>query len=389
MAKRFTDTDKYNKKFFRSLPGPYKQLWDYLYTECSFAGIWHVDFEVAQVKIGQDNPVEEARALELFNADELRIDVLQGGKKWFVRPFIAFQYGVLKPTNKVHVGVMRQLAREGASIPATGAPLLGSSPSDTPPELFGSPSGGAKEMDMEKEMEKEEQLRSPDEPSPEPVKPIDESDFEPIWSLYPDKTGKKDALRHFLATVKTPADVERIRKALGNYLKSDRVQNGYVKNGSTWFNDWQAWENPTDAMMHGGKKGNGYEPPRPVVQSKPMQELEIKGRDLADGFHKFLLEIRGPGFHISVSHRSETEPEYYFHTDDLPALKKLFSEFVAGGREYVAKARASEDIASAWAFIHERDPAIEIREYELGVFFIGAGIGELWKKWLEVERTPV
>ena len=48
MAKRFTDTNKYKKPFIRGLQGAYKLFWDYLYHDCDHAGIWIVDFEIAQ-----------------------------------------------------------------------------------------------------------------------------------------------------------------------------------------------------------------------------------------------------------------------------------------------------------------------------------------------------
>ena len=66
MAKRLTDTEKYRKKFFRNLPGAYKLFWDFLYHECNHAGIWHVDFDVAQIYLGRDMPVSEETALRLL-----------------------------------------------------------------------------------------------------------------------------------------------------------------------------------------------------------------------------------------------------------------------------------------------------------------------------------
>src|SRR3990167_6783972 len=117
MAKRFTDSYKYRKKFIQELPAPYKLLWDYLYHECTFAGIWDVEIEGAQIRIGQDALIEKNKALELFNNGEMRIIELNDGKKWFIRPFIDFQYGELVETNKLHIGVMRELKKEGVSIP--------------------------------------------------------------------------------------------------------------------------------------------------------------------------------------------------------------------------------------------------------------------------------
>lgn len=65
--------------------------------------------------------------------------------------------------------------------------------------------------------------------------------FENLWETYPNKDGKKQALQHFSATVLTETDVEAIKKALVNYLQSEKVKNGFIKNGSTWFNNWQDW----------------------------------------------------------------------------------------------------------------------------------------------------
>lgn len=70
---------------------------------------------------------------------------------------------------------------------------------------------------------------------------VDGQRFEDLWQQYPSKTGRKEAYRHFKATVKTPEDHAAIELALGNYLKSRRVADGYIQNGSTWFNNWRDW----------------------------------------------------------------------------------------------------------------------------------------------------
>lgn len=70
-------------------------------------------------------------------------------------------------------------------------------------------------------------------------------DFEALWSKYPEKDGKKDALRHFIATVKTDQDWKDINTALEKYLACDKVKKGFIKNGSTWFNNWRDWINYT------------------------------------------------------------------------------------------------------------------------------------------------
>lgn len=65
--------------------------------------------------------------------------------------------------------------------------------------------------------------------------------FDEIWSLYPNKDGKKAAERSFRASVTTDKDYEDIKTALRNYLGSEKVQKGFIKNGSTWFNNWRDW----------------------------------------------------------------------------------------------------------------------------------------------------
>jgi hypothetical protein len=67
--------------------------------------------------------------------------------------------------------------------------------------------------------------------------------FETLWGIYPKKDGKKAALAHYNASVKTFKDMERINFALGNYLDSiEGKELQFIKNGSTFFNNWQDWE---------------------------------------------------------------------------------------------------------------------------------------------------
>lgn len=71
----------------------------------------------------------------------------------------------------------------------------------------------------------------------------DVTTFDKVWAKYPRPFGKKHALRHYEATVLTPQDELNIFVALDNYLASEEVKKGFVKYGSTWFNEWQDWFN--------------------------------------------------------------------------------------------------------------------------------------------------
>jgi hypothetical protein len=77
--------------------------------------------------------------------------------------------------------------------------------------------------------------------------------FEKIWKLFPNPVGKKAALKHFTASVKTPEEYDLILRALDRYrlISIARAQkfNRPVmwQNGSTWFNNWRDWlDMPTE-----------------------------------------------------------------------------------------------------------------------------------------------
>lgn len=97
MAKRLTDTDKWKKPFFKQLPPEYKLFWLYLVDDCDIAGIWHVDFEVAQIRLGIK--LSEEKALRFYKD---KVVVFDGGNKWLVQDFISFQYGQITPKNKMY-----------------------------------------------------------------------------------------------------------------------------------------------------------------------------------------------------------------------------------------------------------------------------------------------
>ena len=69
-------------------------------------------------------------------------------------------------------------------------------------------------------------------------------DFDSLWKRYPKPLGKKQAEKHFRASVKTEEDFANINKALNNYCKTENVvkcNTQFIQHGSTWFNNWQDW----------------------------------------------------------------------------------------------------------------------------------------------------
>lgn len=102
MAKRFTDTEKWKKPFIRGLQGAYKLLWLYICDDCDHAGIWQVDIDVAQIRIGEKIDLNEA-----IKSFEDKIVIFDKGNKWFIPSFIEFQYpSGLNPENRSHNSVI-------------------------------------------------------------------------------------------------------------------------------------------------------------------------------------------------------------------------------------------------------------------------------------------
>lgn len=111
-------------------------------------------------------------------------------------------------------------------------------------------------------------------PLSEPPKPVASdlppfgSLFQNIWNRYPKRDGKKAAERHFRVSVKTPQDWLDIQKALANYLRSETVKKGFIKNGSTWFNNWRDFVDYKVVASTVVKA-----PPVPVKPRVPEKEL--------------------------------------------------------------------------------------------------------------------
>lgn len=218
MAKRFTDTDKYKKAFIRGLPGAYKLLWDYLCCDCNHAGVWHKDFEIAQIYLGKDMPVNEQDALLYFNTDTERVRVFDDGLKWFISPFVGFQYGKLNPQNRAHQAVLQVLEKIGIK------PLI-------------RPSQGCKEKEKEKEKDKEKDK----EPS---------VSFEEFYDLYPKHQGKADARKAWASVAPSVASwVGKIKPALmaakdsPDWLKED---GRFIPLPASWLRG-ERWEDEIES----------------------------------------------------------------------------------------------------------------------------------------------
>ncbi len=106
MARRMTDTAKWDDAWFMGLSASAKLLWFYLCDECDHAGIWNVNRRLAEFKIGCGVSWEDC----LHELGD-RVTVMPCGERWHIGKFVEFQYGPTpNAANKAHKGVLRLLA---------------------------------------------------------------------------------------------------------------------------------------------------------------------------------------------------------------------------------------------------------------------------------------
>lgn len=66
--------------------------------------------------------------------------------------------------------------------------------------------------------------------------------FEEAWDGYPNKVGRKEAERHYKASVKNEKDRDDCLRARENYKTHLKIESWKKpQNGSTWFNNWRDW----------------------------------------------------------------------------------------------------------------------------------------------------
>lgn len=255
MSKRFTDTNKYRKPFVRGLQGAYKLLWDYLYHDCDHAGIWIVDFEVAQLFIGKDMPVNKEEALRFFNNGEIRIIEIDHGKKWFIKPFIEFQYGELSENNRAHKSVINILKKYNLyNVKGSRSPLQ-----------------GAMDKDMDKDKDKDSTYSA---------------DFEKFWTIYPSKVGKGKAYESWQKLKPSPELQAKMIEAVKKQSLSPKWadENGkYIPNPATWLNQ-RRWD---DNLQLAIEISNPKEPINKSAESVRRISAEIDAREkLTQGVKK-------------------------------------------------------------------------------------------------------
>lgn len=220
MAKRFTDTSKWEKAWFRKLSPKMKCVWDYLTHRCDHAGIWSVDLESMSFHVGEDVTQDE-----LIKSFGDRITFL--ADKVFLPGFVEFQYGHLNPSNRVHKSVLDRLEKLGASKP------------------LASPLEGAKDKDKDTDKDKDK-----DKDKDPEIKLLKKFDFEALYRKYPRKEGKSAGLKQCAKQIKTQEDYDALSLAVDRYAEHCRKTQqivlffGSFLGSERTAHPWRDWTEP-------------------------------------------------------------------------------------------------------------------------------------------------
>lgn len=202
MPKRFIDTGYFKSPFVRGLEAPLKLLYSFIICDCSPAGIWTVDIEVACLYCGMK--ITQEQASKAFIESGKAIDLNNG--KWFFIGFLEHQYPQgLSNKNPAQKNLILELRSYG---------LIDEKLNIKTDVLFKghqSPFEGTKETDKEEEevIEKEEEKETKIEICPT---------FNDFWELYDKKVGKENSQLLWINLLQ--AEKETIMRYLPDYINS-------------------------------------------------------------------------------------------------------------------------------------------------------------------------
>ena len=108
MAKRFTDTELWDKEWFMKLPSKLKCLVKMVRDKSDLCGVWSPNWAIAKTYLNED--VAEEDLLSIDGGRQFK-KISKG--KIFCIGFIEFQYGELKEKSPVHRKIIAMLKQHG------------------------------------------------------------------------------------------------------------------------------------------------------------------------------------------------------------------------------------------------------------------------------------
>ena len=103
MAKRLTDSNKWNDNWFNELPADMKLVWMYILDTCDHAGVYKVSLKSIKFYTGTERTQSE---IIEYLKDRIYI---ADNDKWFIPKFITFQYKNFFTSNTPAIKSAREL----------------------------------------------------------------------------------------------------------------------------------------------------------------------------------------------------------------------------------------------------------------------------------------
>lgn len=214
MAKRFTDSEKWKRPWFRSLSLKQKLIWIYLCDDCDHAGIWLGDFDLMSFQLGFSVTEKDLNA-----AFEQKIT--KYGNKFLINDFFEFQYGKniegIKAKKKA-LDRIKELKSQPTINPCERVEQGLDDPLSISISISTSNKGG-----------------------------VGEKKLEEIYAVYPKKLGKKRGMAKLKTILKNEKDVENMKISINNYishLKKNGTENKFIKQFDTFLGSWEDWLDP-------------------------------------------------------------------------------------------------------------------------------------------------
>lgn len=186
MAKRFTDSELWDKEWFMKLPCRLKCLVKFVRDKCDLSGVWSPNWSIANAYVGE--PVSEEELLKIDGGNQFQ---KTAGGKIFCIGFIEFQYGKLSEKSPVHRKVLSIL--NSHKIP------------------YKYPINRVQEEDKDKEEAKvKDKEKEKDGEETEIILPFDSEVFNSAWAAWKEYKAKEKKF-----TYKSPISEQIALKRLG------------------------------------------------------------------------------------------------------------------------------------------------------------------------------
>lgn len=104
MAKRLTDTEKWNDDWYVSLDNDYRIIWQWLLDNCNHAGICKNSIGILNMMCRTS--ITEKELIKKMEGRLVVVDNL-----WFIPKFLKFQYASLNSNRPVIISVVKEIIK--------------------------------------------------------------------------------------------------------------------------------------------------------------------------------------------------------------------------------------------------------------------------------------